>query len=241
MPERAHYCHRFDEIAGPRHSSLLWLPERKAPLALTPHEHRGCRTRKPASPDPPARARFSNLRMHPVSVVGGGIAGRALAARRDPERFRVTIYERREELAPCGDSAGHVAGGPAGTGCVWVSFRTAGRPVRAVLGPGSRHRPCVGVGGARCCARRPCGRPRPPRSGRRSPTGPSRGATGCSGWPDMPAVRPWPCARRCASRWPWRSRRSAPPRCRVRSWAPAQSPKSRKNGGRRAGPSRPPP
>ena len=38
--------------------------------------------------------------MDAVSVVGGGIAGLALAARLDPERFRVTIHERREELPP---------------------------------------------------------------------------------------------------------------------------------------------
>ena len=36
--------------------------------------------------------------MDAVSVVGGGIAGLALAARLDPERFRVTVHERREEL-----------------------------------------------------------------------------------------------------------------------------------------------
>src|SRR5688572_18273921 len=38
--------------------------------------------------------------MEPVMVVGGGIAGLALAARLDPERFRVTIHERREEQPP---------------------------------------------------------------------------------------------------------------------------------------------
>ncbi|CAI3805385.1 FAD-dependent monooxygenase [Pseudarthrobacter sp. MM222] len=38
--------------------------------------------------------------MDAVSVVGGGIAGLALAARLDPRRFRVTIHERREELPP---------------------------------------------------------------------------------------------------------------------------------------------
>lgn len=38
--------------------------------------------------------------MEPITVVGGGIAGLALAARLDPERFRVTIHERREEQPP---------------------------------------------------------------------------------------------------------------------------------------------
>ncbi|MDQ0823534.1 2-polyprenyl-6-methoxyphenol hydroxylase-like FAD-dependent oxidoreductase [Arthrobacter sp. V1I7] len=38
--------------------------------------------------------------MDAVTVVGGGIAGLALAARLDPRRFRVTIHERREELPP---------------------------------------------------------------------------------------------------------------------------------------------
>lgn len=33
-------------------------------------------------------------------MVGGGIAGLALAARLDPERFRVTLHERREEQPP---------------------------------------------------------------------------------------------------------------------------------------------
>ena len=38
--------------------------------------------------------------MDAVAVVGGGIAGLALAALLDPERFRVTVHERREELPP---------------------------------------------------------------------------------------------------------------------------------------------
>jgi 2-polyprenyl-6-methoxyphenol hydroxylase-like FAD-dependent oxidoreductase len=36
--------------------------------------------------------------MDAVSVVGGGIAGLALAARLDPNRFIVTVHERRKEL-----------------------------------------------------------------------------------------------------------------------------------------------
>jgi 2-polyprenyl-6-methoxyphenol hydroxylase-like FAD-dependent oxidoreductase len=38
--------------------------------------------------------------MDAVAVVGGGIAGLALAALLDPERFRVTVHERRDELPP---------------------------------------------------------------------------------------------------------------------------------------------
>ncbi len=37
--------------------------------------------------------------MDALSVVGGGIAGLALAARLDPHRFQVTVHERREEPA----------------------------------------------------------------------------------------------------------------------------------------------
>ena len=35
--------------------------------------------------------------MEPISVVGGGIAGLALAACLDPDRFQVTVHERRDE------------------------------------------------------------------------------------------------------------------------------------------------
>lgn len=38
--------------------------------------------------------------MDAVAIVGGGIAGLALAARLDPQRFQVTIHERRDEPAP---------------------------------------------------------------------------------------------------------------------------------------------
>ncbi|MDR7082083.1 2-polyprenyl-6-methoxyphenol hydroxylase-like FAD-dependent oxidoreductase [Arthrobacter ginsengisoli] len=38
--------------------------------------------------------------MDVLSVVGGGIAGLALAARLDPRRFQVTVHERREEPPP---------------------------------------------------------------------------------------------------------------------------------------------
>ncbi|WP_159607576.1 FAD-dependent oxidoreductase, partial [Agromyces humi] len=39
-----------------------------------------------------------------VGIVGGGIAGSALAARLDPTRFHVTIHERRAELPATGTS-----------------------------------------------------------------------------------------------------------------------------------------
>lgn len=38
--------------------------------------------------------------MDTVAIVGGGIAGLALAARLDPQRFQVTIHERRERVPP---------------------------------------------------------------------------------------------------------------------------------------------
>ncbi|MDQ0848467.1 2-polyprenyl-6-methoxyphenol hydroxylase-like FAD-dependent oxidoreductase [Arthrobacter sp. B3I9] len=38
--------------------------------------------------------------MDAVAVIGGGLAGLALAAGLDPRRFRVTVHERREELPP---------------------------------------------------------------------------------------------------------------------------------------------
>ncbi|MFD1717744.1 FAD-dependent monooxygenase [Georgenia deserti] len=41
-----------------------------------------------------------------ISVVGGGIAGLALAARLDPERFDVTVHERNSELPTAGTVLG---------------------------------------------------------------------------------------------------------------------------------------
>lgn len=38
--------------------------------------------------------------MDALSIVGGGIAGLALAARLDPQRFQVTVHERRDEQPP---------------------------------------------------------------------------------------------------------------------------------------------
>ncbi|WP_206074372.1 FAD-dependent oxidoreductase [Antribacter gilvus] len=40
--------------------------------------------------------------MQPVTIVGGGIAGLALAAALDPERFEVTLHEQRPELPAVG-------------------------------------------------------------------------------------------------------------------------------------------
>ena len=42
--------------------------------------------------------------MNTISIVGGGIAGLTLAARLDPERFDVTIHEKRPELPSVGTS-----------------------------------------------------------------------------------------------------------------------------------------
>ena len=42
--------------------------------------------------------------MNTFSIVGGGIAGLALAARLDPERFDVTVHEKRPELPSVGTS-----------------------------------------------------------------------------------------------------------------------------------------
>jgi 2-polyprenyl-6-methoxyphenol hydroxylase-like FAD-dependent oxidoreductase len=42
--------------------------------------------------------------MNTISIVGGGIAGLALAARFDPRRFDVTVYEKRPELPSVGTS-----------------------------------------------------------------------------------------------------------------------------------------
>ncbi|WP_200947919.1 FAD-dependent monooxygenase [Arthrobacter sp. Soil763] len=38
--------------------------------------------------------------METITVIGGGIAGLALAAHLDPDRFRVTVHEAREEVPP---------------------------------------------------------------------------------------------------------------------------------------------
>ena len=40
--------------------------------------------------------------METISIVGGGIAGLALAACLDPARFDVTVYEKRPELPAVG-------------------------------------------------------------------------------------------------------------------------------------------
>ena len=42
--------------------------------------------------------------MDTISIVGGGIAGLALAARLDPDRFEVTLHEQRAELPVAGTS-----------------------------------------------------------------------------------------------------------------------------------------
>jgi 2-polyprenyl-6-methoxyphenol hydroxylase-like FAD-dependent oxidoreductase len=44
--------------------------------------------------------------MQTVSIVGGGIAGLALAARLDPRRFEVTVHEHRAELPAVGTMLG---------------------------------------------------------------------------------------------------------------------------------------
>ncbi|GGH95323.1 FAD-dependent monooxygenase [Arthrobacter liuii] len=44
--------------------------------------------------------------METISIVGGGIAGLALAACLDPARFQVTIYEKRPELPVVGTALG---------------------------------------------------------------------------------------------------------------------------------------
>lgn len=44
--------------------------------------------------------------METVTIVGGGIAGLALAASLDPARFRVTVYEKRPELPTVGTALG---------------------------------------------------------------------------------------------------------------------------------------
>lgn len=44
--------------------------------------------------------------METISIVGGGIAGLALAACLDPDRFQVTVYEKRPELPTVGTALG---------------------------------------------------------------------------------------------------------------------------------------
>ncbi|NUP58126.1 MAG: NAD(P)-binding protein, partial [Pseudarthrobacter sp.] len=44
--------------------------------------------------------------METISIVGGGIAGLALAAYLDPDRFQVTVYEKRPELPTVGTALG---------------------------------------------------------------------------------------------------------------------------------------
>ena len=44
--------------------------------------------------------------METISIVGGGIAGLALAACLDPDRFQVTVYEKRPELPAVGNALG---------------------------------------------------------------------------------------------------------------------------------------
>jgi 2-polyprenyl-6-methoxyphenol hydroxylase-like FAD-dependent oxidoreductase len=44
--------------------------------------------------------------METISIVGGGIAGLALASCLDPARFRVTVYEKRPELPAVGNALG---------------------------------------------------------------------------------------------------------------------------------------
>jgi 2-polyprenyl-6-methoxyphenol hydroxylase-like FAD-dependent oxidoreductase len=51
--------------------------------------------------------------MEKVDIIGGGIAGLALAARLDPERFDVTIHEQRPELPTVGTTLAMWAGAQA--------------------------------------------------------------------------------------------------------------------------------
>ncbi|WP_457947142.1 FAD-dependent monooxygenase [Pseudarthrobacter sp. alpha12b] len=44
--------------------------------------------------------------MEPITIVGGGIAGLALAAALDPNRFHVTVHEKRPELPAVGNALG---------------------------------------------------------------------------------------------------------------------------------------
>lgn len=44
--------------------------------------------------------------METVSIVGGGIAGLALASCLDPDKFQVTVYEKRPELPTVGNALG---------------------------------------------------------------------------------------------------------------------------------------
>ncbi|MHC6591849.1 FAD-dependent monooxygenase [Arthrobacter sp. C152] len=44
--------------------------------------------------------------MNGISIIGGGIAGLALAACLDPDRFHVTVYEKRPELPDVGNALG---------------------------------------------------------------------------------------------------------------------------------------
>src|SRR5688500_15090288 len=44
--------------------------------------------------------------METISIIGGGIAGLALAACLDPARFQVTVYEKRPELPAVGNALG---------------------------------------------------------------------------------------------------------------------------------------
>ena len=69
--------------------------------------------------------------MDTISIVGGGIAGLALAARLDPERFEVTLHEQRFELPVAGTSLGMWPDAQAALATLGVleSLRRVGIPI----------------------------------------------------------------------------------------------------------------
>jgi 2-polyprenyl-6-methoxyphenol hydroxylase-like FAD-dependent oxidoreductase len=73
--------------------------------------------------------------METIAIVGGGIAGLALAASLDPERFEVTVYEKRPELPTVGSALGMWPN--AQRALARVGILDEARAVSPVIGSGS--------------------------------------------------------------------------------------------------------
>ncbi|MFF1252475.1 FAD-dependent monooxygenase [Pseudarthrobacter sp. NPDC058329] len=81
--------------------------------------------------------------METISIVGGGIAGLALAACLDPARFQVTVYEKRPELPTVGTALG-----------MWPNAQRALDRI-GVLGAARAVSPVIGSGSVRNAAGEP--------------------------------------------------------------------------------------